>query len=308
MKYNYGVALVKVAACFGVVYLHFGPSVHLWAAVSAPAFMLIAVFLNAKKIGSRGVLSRIKRLYIPFGAWGLIYFLFYSIAEKRFDVNVLLKQLLLGVPACPPLYFIMLLMVSTVILWALQRVVSGSLVEAAVLGLAVACLALQYSGLNACAFGKLPLHEGASLGRFAELFPAAAAGYLLAVCVRRRWLVALLSMMFFGATAYFGMELGAPGFSYQGLRLLALATGLSSAFIWLGDIVKVTVENRYMLLVKDAAGQTAGIYYVHLLVGKILELFVGRHRGAIEAFVVFALSAAVVWAIKRQRRIVWLVS
>ena len=125
MRFNIGIALLKIAACFGVVWLHFGANCQ-FAVVSVPLFMILSVYLSARKLGDRGgLIKRLARLYLPFAAWGIIYFTLGTILERRIDFANLILQLTIGVPACPPLYFIFLLIVSTLILQRVEYVRGG---------------------------------------------------------------------------------------------------------------------------------------------------------------------------------------
>ena len=42
---------------------------------------------------------------------------------------------------------------------------------------------------------------------------------------------------------------------------------------------------------RQVASLSAGIYYIHLLVGKMLEVVIGRQRGWLEASAVYSLAA-----------------
>lgn len=237
---------------------------------------------------------------------------------------ILLSQLTLGVPACPPLYFMTLLIVSTITIagcLALGRACVPSrtasaarevlISNALLMSVFVACLFLQYSGVNHRLFASLSLYPQTALGRFVELLPAAVLGYWLRQLREHKWsvgLVAALSLTAFVSMKMFNFNLSAPGFSYSGIYLLLGTVALLSIAILLGGN-KEAVPQRHLpsAAIKELANLTAGIYYIHILVGKAIELPFGRHRGWLEAFAVFLLSAGFVWLVKRSKRLAWLV-
>ena len=95
MKRNFGIDFLKTLACIGVVSLHFGGGVKL-CVVSVPVFMFLSLFLSAQVIqGGSGIASRIIRLYHPFCAWGLIYWVALSIHDRNLEIANLVRQLIL---------------------------------------------------------------------------------------------------------------------------------------------------------------------------------------------------------------------
>ena len=121
---NIGIDALKAIACAGVVIQHFGGGA--WGSVvkfDVPVFMFVSIYLSGNTI-QRGdichLMHRMKRLYIPFALWGILYFLTMCV-EHRFSVSDLLLQLTIGVPACPPLYFIFLLAANTVLIFLVAR-------------------------------------------------------------------------------------------------------------------------------------------------------------------------------------------
>ena len=110
-NYNSGIDVLKVLACFGVVLLHFGHDVKV-ATLSVPIFMFVSTYLCARLFTEgtwRELFIRLRRLYVPFVVWGVSYWLMFCLFNRSFDIVVLIKQLAIGAPACPVLYFLFLL-------------------------------------------------------------------------------------------------------------------------------------------------------------------------------------------------------
>lgn len=176
----------------------------------------------------------------------------------------------------------------------------------------VFCAVLQHTGVNAMIFNSLELHPRCALGRFVELFPYAIAGFSFAwvmrECRRRtaQLVMAGVSVVFL-VLPYIsrsaGFDLSCLGFGYQGVELFWVVTGASILLILIGDGCVFKFGSR----VAGIASCTAGIYYIHLLVGKCIEMPLGRHRGLLEALVVVGISLLIVWLMKRIRSLSWLV-
>ena len=301
---NPGIDLLKVLACLGVVTMHFGHGVMV-APLSVPIFMFVSAYLCGRLFTDgtwNSLFSRVKRLYIPFVAWGVIYYLMFSVINKNLDICVLAKQLIIGTPACPVLYFLFLLACYSIILFFVGRMRQRFVVLSLIL---IFCLMLQYSGVNAAVFNRFTFDFRVVLGRFVELLPAAIMGCAFHLIEGRGVRAKIVSSIFsLIAIAVYGMSLGGvfalecEGFLYQGAPLLLGAVGVCVAGITCMATVKRGREWIHFI-----AQLTPGIYYIHLLIGKSLEMAIGRQRGWIEATVVFVLSAFCAFAMRKTRYI-----
>ena len=307
-SYNIGIDLLKIIACVGVVFLHFG-QVGKILDLSVPIFMFVSIFLTKNLIFDGAIddfKKRIKRLYIPFVCWGVIYFVGLSIVEYKCNLFDLIMQLTIGVPANPPMYFIFLLILNTTLLYFVCHLFRWGkylLVFAFAL-----CLVLQYSGANVRMMQGISFHAQHSLGRFVELFPISILAYLYSICSGRgKWLLLICALAFIISFHFLELRLACPGFSYQGINLLLGTVVVCSLGIMSGEIITQTLPNCIVDKVKSFASLTAGIYYMHLLIGKILEFLFGRHRGIWEAVIVLTITSVSVYVIKKIRRISWLV-
>ena len=231
-NYNAGIDVLKVLACIGVVLAHFGRDVKV-ATLSVPIFMFVSAYLCGRLFteGSwKDLFSRLKRLYIPFFAWGIIYYLALSVVNKDFDICVLGSQLMVGAPACPVLYFLFLLMCYSVILFVIAHI---RLKFVVLFLLFAACLLLQYSGLNVAFFSRFNFDLKMVLGRFVELFPPAIMGlifFLVEKSIKRSdvcCVIACIAIVFYCISISDIFVMKCTGFSYQGLPLLIGAVGIS---------------------------------------------------------------------------------
>ena len=296
-SYCVGVDILKCIACFGVTALHFGRNVQ-WFAVAVPVFMFISTYLCGRLFSEgswQELLLRLRRLYVPFIAWGMIYFAVLMVYEHAFNWRILLTQLLLGTPACPVLYFIALLASFSIILYLSGHCHCRQTLMVAIFCL---CITLQYSGLNAMLFDGMQFDVKMVLGRFLELLPAAILGYgyyLHEYRMHNKYIVMLfvgLAIFYFYCVAV-NLPFGCSGFSYQGVPILLGTLGIGG--------VMLSINYKVGAFVHQMATLTAGIYYTHLLVGKLLEMKIGKQRGWLESIAVFCLAACVVAVMKRIR-------
>lgn len=308
-KINVGISFLKVAAMYGVVLMHFGTGGSMLVHSSVPIFMLTSFYLSGAKLSTDWMTlgNRIKRLYVPFAFWGSVYSLLLVLHEGGDLGGIWMLQMLIGVPACPPLYFMSLLMLITVVLFLAIRF-SGRKVNWVLAVICSSALLMQYLGLNYWVFSHFSLHVACALGRFAELLPAAICGYWLHVSLSSGYIkmVAVMSLGMIGTSLFFAdfVCLGTSGFSYQGLPLLFLSVGISGLAIVVGDRIRSEIGMSGVRWLSDCM---AGVYYVHLLVGKSLELLIGRQRGIFEASFVFALSLILVAVLNRVKWLKWCV-
>lgn len=229
--------------------------------------------------------------------------------ERRIDLKLLAYQFLFGSTVCPPLYFIVLLALMTVLAWLVLRL-NPSVQIPAMLVVVLICFSLQYTGINHRVFSGMEFPVKMSLGRFVELLPAALFGMILSRVTRRIAtscrIAAGLSMLALYVVLYLsGVDLGTSGFSYQGVIPFVGTMGTVCVAVGIGSL-HVSIPTRIETSIVTIASLSAGIYYVHILVGKVIEVLIGRHRGWLEAIAVFSLSAVIVYAIKKTR-LAWLV-
>ena len=90
--------------------------------------------------------------------------------------------------------------------------------------------------------------------------------------------------------------------------MLLGAVVVSSLSIEFGRQFHDMIPAKAVRIVKYLASLTPGVYYAHLMVGKLIELPMGKHRGVFEMVLVFLVSACFVALAKRTDKIKWLVA
>ena len=242
--------------------------------------------------GGGGVLNRIKRLMIPYLCWGLIYFIVKSMLHKSIDVEMLVQQFLFGSPACPVMYFIGLLAIFTVLLSLISRLRSQDVI---VVVMAISCLAMQYAGWNIAVARCFPKEGAMFVGRCIELFPAAVVGYCFYKHAKQLpegcWLY--VGMLVVGVAGFLFPTCG--GYGYQGIGLLSLS---AAAFVIIAFFGMTYARNLKLPFIRFAASLTAGIYYMHLLVGWGLERMIGD-MGRLATPIVLTVTAISVYVLTK---------
>lgn len=147
-----------------------------------------------------------------------------------------------------------------------------------------------------------------SLGRFVELFPYAitAFAYFRYKKVKREKVgPAFLTGLFMICVGLLGIWPGCPGWSYQGVGLFFLSVGVCLAFGELGEALECRV--RVKCAVSFLAGLTAGVYYVHILVGRLIERVFHLEGSLMMGALIAVFSATGVILLQRSKVSAWLV-
>lgn len=299
-KYNYALGALKLIAALEVVWIHFGKG-GFGLRLAVPVFMFVSFYL----LGCRGEFSmgdRIRRLVIPFWFWGVIYCAIGVVSEGKFDWVRIAYQLTFGSTYCAPLYFMMLMILFTILVGFVKH-------GAALAGIAVLALVTQYCGWNKAAFEATPAPIAYSLGRFAELLPIAVAGLLYgryAKSLSVSWRIggAAIGFMLVGALKFLHCDCDA-GFGYSGAVLLVAAAALSMLVETVGETVG-DCRGMFGGRVKRLFAISSTIYFVHIGVGHFVANFVDS-PSVVAGWLAIAGSVVVsivLWRIKWLRRVV----
>lgn len=310
MGYNFAVCILKIIACYWVVSIHFGRTLPCHD-LAVPVFMFLAFYYSTFLFERdwQTCRRRVVRLAIPYIIWGVLGFCFRCVNEHKIDWLWLMKQFLFGQAANSPLYFILLCVINTILIWMILKVF-GNEWGVAILGvLSVGMLLIQYCGVNVGLWDWLPVHGRMTFGRFFELFPYSVIGLIMgklrshvdlsgAVIVHGMTLIVI-----WGVIEWFGcLELS--GFGYAGLPRILGSVGISLIALALGDW---RLEIGAGKIIAYLASLTAGIYYMHKIVGSVIKFVMPALGGYVLTLVVFVVCALCCALIKRSRALAILV-
>lgn len=256
-----------------------------FVACPVPVFMLMSFFFveHTLREGKKNkIAARMKRLFVPYVAWALIYFALYCTLDvlritHNAPVITWIKQLgwqlfLGSAPSLnPPLWFQFDIMLLTLFFAVLLKLVKRNASTVIAL-IAIAALVMQYSGMNYKLFGHLPYEAKYPLGRAAEMLFYACLGLLAArhKCLEHLHgigavIVCVAALRF--VTKYDVFAASVTGFMYQGLKLTACAVLLFVSFYllpmaWLPSAIRKTIS--------FLARYSMGVYCIHMLIGRAM--------------------------------------
>jgi surface polysaccharide O-acyltransferase-like enzyme len=169
---NIGIDFLKILACFAVISLHFGSGGY-GRRLAVPIFVFFSCYLCAYKGGKTFIFKRLYRLWFPFIIWGVIGIVIYSLASNSFTWNNIAWQLSFGYPYAQHLYYLMDLIFITCLIWGVRQLPNNTCKKMVLVGLAIGCVVLQYTGWNYRFCAGLPDNMRYTIGRLAELLPCA---------------------------------------------------------------------------------------------------------------------------------------
>lgn len=289
-KRYYAIDILRVLLAFGVVLCHFwspesetglNSIILAWRHNAASAFFLLSFFL----IGTRFLTNdqvylkkRLKRLLIPFIAWGMIAWLIYAathLSEKSVSelFMALFWQMLTGHGDAinPPLWFLAVLIWLTGIYSLLFKVLKKHQAVTVICILAAACLILQAAGINAQLFGSLPFETKYPLGRTVEMIPYATSGILLAAASGKHKVtvpVVVTSTACLVCYLLFPEFLLFKGFGYSGIMKLAASASLILIALYFDSF---SIPDRWKPFIRIISAHTLGIYCMHYDLGYLIS-------------------------------------
>lgn len=305
--------------CFEVVMCHFDLGVtsvksydilRISKEFAVPCFMFISFYYFAKFDFNDldNIKSRMLRLIVPYISWSIIYFLVYIWTSNDSIINVLLKlvlQISFGHTLNRAMWFqVDLIAITALYIWG-KRKWNINLKKLSIIGLVIA-YAMQYTGINYEIFLKLPYSMSYTLGRIAEMFPFAAAGYLLGnknllmdikikIKRERLYLYGILGMIV-GGCVLRSCLLRGKGFGYNGgLDTLITVCLINIFFYCVSDVMPQIL----IPFVKRLSSYTMGIYFSHNLIGRILLKFFPQGNGIIFSLIVFGGALIFCWGISK---------
>lgn len=318
-RFNYGIALLKVWMCFEVVMCHFDVRVisvksydilRISKEFAVPCFMIISFYYFAKSDFNdlSNIKYRMLRLIIPHISWSIVYFGAHICTSNDGIINALLKLVLqigFGHTLNAAMWFqVDLIAITALYIWG-KRKWNINLKKLSIIGLVIA-YAMQYTGINYEIFSKLPYSMSYTLGRIAEMFPFAAAGYLLGsknllmdikIKIKREklYLYEILGIIV-GGYVLRSCLLRGKGFGYNGgLDILITACLINILFYCISDVMPKIL----LPFVKKFASYTMGIYFSHNLIGRILLKFFPQGNGIIFSLMVFGGALIFCWVISK---------
>ncbi len=244
--------------------------------VAVPLFLVLSFYLTAKyftrnELPFSDVKPRLMRLVIPFVFWSCIGFL---VHPRSFVPSEILMQLLTGQVVNLPLYYLVLLILFS-ILCAVMTYIPRTVRFGAYFGLIAIAFYLQYSLKNYHFFELQADAIRYSYARFVELLPYAMLGTILGVLkskIERDWRLYLGMPLIAYAGYWYTQDFLLPrGFNYQGLFLF-FQTFLAFSLVLI--FAKLPIDRYLPRVIHHLGGYTFGIYLFHFVLLEALFLLI----------------------------------
>lgn len=332
-EYNYNIALIKAFMAYCVVCCHFWKydSEGFYPAdvllrmrdVAAPVFMVVSFLLTYRmfrkaEAGKLG--KRMLRLAVPQVTWGLIYYVIYVAVDKiclalgkdsplilHFIFKDLILQLVFGGSQyiAPQFWFQFDLIVATLLFWCVCKF-CGKYSRYVIAALGVFALLAQYMLWNYNIFCHFEYAVWYAGGRFAEMLPFAAAGFILADAdimekLKQKWVLTAASCAAIMLLISYVASIPRPlyGFAYEGGNLLLYGV---LAFMLLYVLPVSKLPAAVLSVLKFLSRYSFGVFCIHYIFGWYWSEAVCASLGwkdgtQLQCLVLYAVSVLLAWLI-----------
>ena len=273
---NIGADLLRIIACYMVVSIHFGSTLPC-ADFAVPCFFALSFVFLSLNLSVNELNKRLLRLYIPFAFWGCAGFVMRCLRDHSLQFRYLVMQLFFGQTCNLMLWFVSVLMIVTIFMVALQKINLCGYWWA--LGMVfLLSFVFEFVGLNFRFCSKLPSAMSMTVGRIVEMLPYAVLGIVIVKC-GERWLSGRIALVVAGSLflcglvlRVFGVEIPYQGFGYGGVVRFVGVAGVVILFVCVLRRFAYCFDNM-RCIINHMAGCTAGVYYMHKLVGESIRRF-----------------------------------
>ena len=316
-KYNVGIALLKLWMIIEVVTFHswttedpvsgFAFFVFDARLYAVPVFFTVAAYFSGKKVmAGEGLVSRIKRLLIPYVFWSVFIWIALSItdiiigSDYIHGIGNLIVELLTGsADYNVSLWFITDLLIITIVYTLIGRLIKTDGIKVFVyVFLGALGIALQYANVLVYLLENKGDAINYMVGRIPEMLPFMSIGVLFAYFdvlnrLKKHWIItAIVSVAVFVINYNFTFLPLVRHFWYGGIRTMLLAVSLVVLFyvLPLDNIGKKATKAVSLL-----TGCVMGVFYIHYPIGEIIKDYIipadfARNHVYIVIAIVFGVS------------------
>ena len=233
---------------------------------TVPLFIILSFFF----VSNKPLIIRIKRLFLPLVFWSTIGFI---VHPNLINNKNIFLQMITGHVVNTPLYYLVLLIIFTIIYWLINKL--SSRVQIFIYSLIVLiALFLEYSNLNYNFFSSMIEVIKKSYGRFVELIKFIPVGLVFAYLskkINNKNIFIILSSIFlilFFIVSYIPVP---PDFHFSGLKTLM---GSISIFSLVVSLSNFRFSKKINTFINSFGKYSFGVYLSHyLLLEAILITF-----------------------------------
>ncbi len=245
------------------------PNKYSWYAV--PLFVILSFYLMSNYFSSTppsffSVVTRIKRFYVPFLFWSIAGFI---VHPDSLSVRNVLFQFFTGSVVNVPLYYLLVIVVLTVIFWLLSAIPFISRLVVFLI-LLVAMFYLQYSEINYNYFKSLDSAIMYCYGRIAELLPYAVVGITVGILAPRKYSTVIVTALAVVSGIIFIANFNTPqpkGVDYSGILFF---TGSLAVFAYFFLLKGIRFPKKVEKITSLLGLYSFGVYVSHYLLLELL--------------------------------------
>ena len=299
--FNVGLGLLKIWLCYEVVLTHLAdysvPQAPVLARLrdyAVPAFMLMTFFFSAQALvdsKTQWLKKRFVRLVVPFVFWSVFSFAAFRLLAPFYPAlnapwEMLGWQLLGGTTRQigSQMWFMVVLVVLTAFFACLFRLFKSKYINQILVAVFTFAVIVEYSGLNRWVFEGLRYELCNPLGRIVSMMPYACIGIffglrkerLAAISLPAQWFAVGLALIWAVFMYHFKMFETPPGFFYRGFHMIAMGLAFCVAAFFLPTSM---LPGKLVSAIAYISRFSMGVYFVHILVGRLFINVVGDYVG-----------------------------
>ena len=290
-KINYGLEILRMLMSFWVIINHcyytknyilhniiFGHKFHV------PTFIIISFFFLYKNLSVKNInkiKNRLEKLFIPYLIYPILIWLInnliYINSEKKIYFRSLIIQFIIGRGVHGVLWFHFNLIFITILIYIFSFTFNKSYLFIFQI-LAIISYLMQFSNINYNFFNKYSNNIKFSVGYLVETFPLAVTGLTLSslniikYLIENRLKSIFFSIIFIFILFKYDIFILIKGFGKQGI-MLNIGSILFFILFYLLPLEKIKISN-IKLFIKYFTNHTAGIYFLHIIIYKILKNYI----------------------------------
>ena len=246
-----------------------------------PTFFLMSFYFTYNtfsKFNISKIKLRFKRLLIPYFSWGVIAWIinniYFYILHKKSDHSfyALLHNILNGHIFILALWFQNILILTTLVMTIVVFFFKNEYLLIFQI-LIIVSYKFQYSGDNYYFFKKyFKANYYNTYGRFFDNFPHSITGFFLAAhCIPNKMKNCkirsiIISLIILAIISYYKFKNNLQTFKYGGIRLNIASTCIFLIFFLSSN--SVNINKKIKKVIDIITNYTAGIYFIHYLIGK----------------------------------------
>jgi peptidoglycan/LPS O-acetylase OafA/YrhL len=229
---------------------------------TVPLFIILSFFF----VSSKPLIMRLKRLFLPLIFWSIIGFI---VHPNLINSKNIFLQMITGHVVDTPLYYLVLLIIFTIIYWLINKL-SSRIQIFIYSSIVLIVLFLEYSHLNYNFFSPMIEVIKKSYGRFVELIKFVSVGLAfsyLSKKINNKSIFFILSLIFLTLFFIVSYILVPPDFHFSGLKTLMGSVAIFSLIVSLSNF---KFNKKTNVFINSFGKYSFGVYLSHYLLLEVI--------------------------------------